>query len=252
MLIGHAGNFNEAESGRLAFTEDVLFNGTCGFEIHHDGAANTLSIESGCTTLGDTSIVFTRTGEVRIPERVKIGENSNPSADVHIKQAGTGTAPGSSGLRLENSTTTDYNQLCTDGTNLNISHNNTRIAFVNNLGAYNQVSDRRMKANIANMSPVLASIMALKPVKYNYIYKGAGDQHVFGFIAQDVQKVFPNMVGKSPGSDLLALPYAEFSVIAIKAIQEQQQLINDQAAKIRKMESRLNAIEELLRGLQVK
>jgi hypothetical protein len=60
------------------------------------------------------------------------------------------------------------------------------------------------------------------------------------------------MVGKSPGSDLLALPYAEFSVIAIKAIQEQQQLINDQTAKIRKMESRLNAIEELLRGLQVK
>jgi hypothetical protein len=249
MLIGHAGNFNEEESGRLVFSEDVLFNGTCGFEFHHNGASNTLELVSGCTTLGDTSIVFTRTGEVRIPERVKIGENSNPAVDVHIKQAGTGTSPGSSGLRLENSTTSDNNQLWTDGTNLNFALNGTRIGFIDNVGAYNQVSDRRMKSNIVNMSPVLAAVMALNPVKYNYIYNGARDQDVFGFVAQDVQKLFPNMVGKSPGSDILALPYAEFSVIAIKAIQEQQLIINDQAAKMDKMEARLNAMEDMLRSL---
>jgi hypothetical protein len=91
--------------------------------------------------------------------------------------------------------------------------------------------------------------MALNPVKYNYIYNGARHQDVFGFVAQDVQKLFPNMVGKSPGSDILALPYAEFSVIAIKAIQEQQLIINDQAAKIDKMEARLNAMEDMLRSL---
>ncbi len=250
VFLGHVGNFNEAESGRLVFSEDITFNGTCGFEFHHNGATNTLSLESGCTALNDTSIVFTRNGEVRIPERVKIGENTNPSADVHIKQSGTGTSPGASGLRLENSTTTDYNQLWTDGTNLNISRGASRIAFINNVGAYNQVSDRRMKANILNMTPVLSGVLALNPVQYNYIYEGAEDQPVFGFIAQDVQKIFPGMVGTSPGSDLLAIPYAEFSVVAIKAIQEQQTIIENQQAEIDALKKQVNEINALKEAIQ--
>lgn len=250
VFFGHAGNFNEAESGRLVFSEDILFNGTCGFEFHHNGNENTLSLESGCTALSDTSIVFTRTGEVRIPERVKIGENSNPSTDVHLKQSGTGTTPGGSGLRLENSTTTDYNQLWTDGTNLNISLNTGRIAFISNIGAYNQVSDRRMKTNILNMSPVLSGVLALNPVQYNYIYEGAEDQEVYGFIAQDVQKIFPNMVGTSPGTDLLALPYAEFSVVAIKAIQEQQSIIEDQQTEIDELKAQVQELEAIKAAVQ--
>ena len=250
VFFGHAGNFNEIESGRLVFSEDILFNGTCGFEFHHNGSANILELVSGCTALNDTPIVFTRTGLVRIPEQVMIGENANPSANVHVKQSGSGTSPGSSGLRLENSTSTAYNQLWTDGSNLNFSLNASRIAFINNVGAYNQVSDRRMKANILNMSPVLSGVLALNPVQYNYIYEGAEDQPVFGFIAQDVQKVFPNMVGTSPGSDLLALPYAEFSVVAIKAIQEQQSIIEDQQAEIEALKEQVNEINALKEAVQ--
>lgn len=244
VFLGHAGNFNEAESGRLAFSEDVLFSGTCGFEFHHDGAANTLSLESGCTTLGDTSIVFTRTGEVRIPERVMVGINSNPSCDIHIKQSSNGTTPSAAGIRFEESTTTTQYQVWTGGGTLNFGFNGTRVATISNAGAYSQISDRRLKTNILPMGSVLASVLALEAVEYNYLHLANGPK-VRGFIAQDVQRIFPDMVTASQGTDLLALPYAEFSVVAIKAIQEQQDLIDRQQAEIDALKTQLKRLENL-------
>lgn len=244
--FGHAGNFNEIESGRLAFTEDVDFNGTCGFEIHHDGAANTLSIESGCTTLGDTSIVFTRTGEVRIPERVKIGENSNPATDVHIKQSSSGTSPSSAGIRFEEPTTTVQYQLWNGGGTFNFGYNGTRVSYITNAGTYTQVSDRRLKSNIVPMANVLDRILLLEPVQYNYAHLSK-DNISKGFIAQDVQKIFPEMVSVAVDTKMLALPYDEFSVIAVKAIQEQQKIIDKQQKQIDELKASVEQLMQIVK-----
>lgn len=246
MQIGHEGNFNEVESGRLAFTEDIAFNGTCGFEFHHDGAANTLSLESGCTTLGDTSIVFTRTGEVRIPERVKIGENSNPACDVHIKQSSSGTTPGGAGIRLESDLTTDQNQIWTDGANLNFGFNGTRISYISNTGAYTQVSDRRLKNNITPMKSVLSDVLRLKPVEYFYNESNSKFKSK-GFIAQDVQEVYPELVNESEDTKMLAVQYIEFGVIAVKAIQEQQEMINKQQDQINSLIEELKLLKSIVK-----
>jgi len=246
MQIGHEGNFNEVESGRLAFTEDIAFNGTCGFEFHHDGAANTLSLESGCTTLGDTSIVFTRTGEVRIPERVKIGENSNPACDVHVKQSSSGTTPGGAGIRLESDLTTDQNQIWTDGANLNFGFNGTRISYISNTGAYTQVSDRRLKNNITPMKSVLSDVLKLKPVEYFYNESNSKFKSK-GFIAQDVQEVYPELVKESEDTKMLAVQYIEFGVIAVKAIQEQQEMINKQQDQINSLIEELKLLKSIVK-----
>lgn len=246
MQIGHEGNFNEPESGRLAFNEDIGFNGTCGFEFHHDGNANTLSLESGCTSLNDTSIVFTRTGEVRIPERVKIGENSNPSCDVHIKQSSSGTTPSGAGIRLESDATTDQNQIWTDGANLNFAFNGTRISYISNTGAYTQVSDRRLKNNITPITPVLKNVMKLKPVEYYYNHSNTGVKSK-GFIAQDVQEIFPELVTESSDTKMLAVQYVEFGVIAVKAIQEQQEMINKQQDQINSLMEELKLLKSIVK-----
>jgi len=249
--IGHVGGFNEVESGRLVFSEDIGFNGgTCGFEFHHNGSANTLSLVSGCPALGDTSIVFTRTGEVRIPERLRIGQNDNPLVDLHLTQISGGTNPGSNGIRLEDGTTTDQYQVWTGGGFLNFAANGTRISYINNLGQYIIPSDRRFKSNIATLSPMLSSVMALNPVKYHYNYDESQTETV-GFIAQEVQEIFPEMVSVSPGTDYLALPYTEFSVIAIKAIQEQQTIINSQQEEIDALKSQVEEIEDLKAAVKV-
>ncbi len=247
LSFGHAGNFNEIESGRLVFTEDVDFNGTCGFEFHHDGAANTLSIESGCTTLTDTSIVFTRNGEVRIPKRVKIGENSNPVTDVHIKQSSSETMPSSAGIRFEAASTTEQYQLWNGGGTFNFGYNGIRVSYINNAGTYTLVSDRRLKSNIPPMGNVLERIRLLEPVQYTYNHLNDGTISK-GFIAQDVQKIFPEMVSIAEDTKMLALPYDEFSVIAVKAIQEQQEIIDLQQKQIDELKA---SVEQLMQVIKI-
>lgn len=244
--FGHAGNFNEVESGRLAFTEDVDFVGTCGFEFHHDGVANTLSLESGCPLLEDTAIVFTRTGEVRIPERVKIGENSNPSADIHIKQSSEGTSPVGAGIRFEALSTTDRYQLWNGGGDFNFGYNGTRISYITSAGTYTQVSDRRLKENIVPMGGVLEKVLSLRPVEYNYNFLDNAPL-TKGFIAQEVQEVFPEMVSVSEDTKMLALPYDEFSVIAVKAIQEQQEIIEKQQEEINALKASIKELQQVIK-----
>jgi hypothetical protein len=242
VAIGHDGNFNEPEAGRFVFTEDISFAGTCGFEFHHDGAANTLSIESGCTTLSDTSIVFTRTGEVRIPERVKIGENSNPSVDVHIKQSTSGSSPGSAGIRFEEASTTNQWQLWNGGIEFNFAYNGTRVAFIGSTGTYNQVSDRRFKSNITDMDNVLPRVLQLRPVDFTYNFDNGGSMTP-GFIAQEVYELFPSLVSVTPETGYLAIPYANFSVIAVKAIQEQQVQMDEMKKEIEFLKAEIEALK---------
>jgi hypothetical protein len=58
-------------------------------------------------------------------------------------------------------------------------------------------------------------------------------------IAQDVNEIFPELVNYDPMDDLFTLSYSEFGVIAIKAIQEQQKLIEDQSKQIAQLENKL-------------
>jgi hypothetical protein len=106
-------------------------------------------------------------------------------------------------------------------------------------GNYNNASDRRLKTNIKELSPVLGKIMQLQPVDYEMIHHNPLHKKSIGFIAQDVQKLFPELVtvkadsatGYSGISSLHTLNYSSFGVIAIKAIQEQQlqiQLLKEQ------------------------
>ncbi|MBI2798388.1 tail fiber domain-containing protein [Candidatus Saccharibacteria bacterium] len=62
-------------------------------------------------------------------------------------------------------------------------------------------SDEQLKTNIVNMDTlgVLDQIGALRPVTYNWTAEASGDSSLqYGFIAQDVEKIFPAAVGVDP------------------------------------------------------
>lgn len=102
-------------------------------------------------------------------------------------------------------------------------------------GGYNSNSDRRLKQNIEQMPGVLEKVMQLKPSRYQFITGNPNAAVCFGFIAQEVKNIFPETVDiyhstKTTDAqipDLHGLDYNAFSVIAIKAIQEQQLLIEE-------------------------
>ena len=131
-------------------------------------------------------------------------------------------------------------------------------------GHYVEYSDARLKKNVQKMQPgVLAKVLALQPKTYQYI---ANENTQFannvstGFIAQEVKELFPTLVTEMPnnGKDSLTIPnylginYAGFSVIAIKAIQEQQEQIETLKAENTLMKAEFAKMREAIEALQKK
>lgn len=101
-------------------------------------------------------------------------------------------------------------------------------------GAWYFSSDERLKKDIETLQPGLDTLIELRPVTYKWKEDSTGDVQV-GFIAQDVEKVLPNLVGEGPdGYKTLdkegMIPYM------VKAIQELK-AENDQ------LKARLDALE---------
>lgn len=72
--LGFVGSFNNPNSGKLVFSEDLSFNGDCGLMFQHNGATNNLHLIGGCTTFGDTIVRFNRNGFSNI-KQLRVGTN---------------------------------------------------------------------------------------------------------------------------------------------------------------------------------
>jgi hypothetical protein len=113
---------------------------------------------------------------------------------------------------------------------LNFYHNGSlRASISRKTGVYTALSDRNFKKNITVLNPVLAKISNLTAFNYNLIGNDDQGEKSIGFMAQDVLPHFPELVfqkrDRETDQPFLMMDYAGFGVIAIKAIQEQQVLI---------------------------
>lgn len=109
--------------------------------------------------------------------------------------------------------------------------------------AWTTTSDARLKSNIKPVTGALNSVLKLNPVSYNKKYsldaneKGNIDE--IGFIAQDLQKVIPEVVieGKDEFKTL-AVNYTSLIPVLVKSIQEQQELILKLEQRIKDLEKK--------------
>ena len=109
-------------------------------------------------------------------------------------------------------------------------------------GAFVTSSDERLKKNITPLPGVLEKILLLQPKTYQYIATSDAGRLSYGFLAQDVDKLFPEFVFSSENG-IKGIAYSNFSVIAVKAIQEQQQLIETLMKKNEELEKRITRLE---------
>lgn len=99
------------------------------------------------------------------------------------------------------------------------------------------VSSIRFKHNVVPIKTSLDKILALKPVEYD---RKSDNKHEYGLIAEEVQKVDPNLVifeadGKTPRS----VKYEQFiTTLSVKAIQEQQKQIDTLTARLNELENK--------------
>lgn len=101
---------------------------------------------------------------------------------------------------------------------------------------YYYLSDKRLKSEVSDIQYGLNHIMQVKPVSYQQtkikrfnsqdIFDSNETEASFGFIAQDLYKIIPEIVNKPRNEDeLWSVSYGKLTPILVKAIQEQQQQI---------------------------
>ena len=97
--------------------------------------------------------------------------------------------------------------------------------------AFGTLSDSRIKENIVDLPSQLDNIMALRPVEYDYI-ESEGGGHQIGFVAQEVQPIYPDLVGERQDGMLTLTDLNKNDARLIKAIQELKAIVDAQAVEI--------------------
>ncbi len=102
-----------------------------------------------------------------------------------------------------------------------------------NTAAFGSTSDQRVKENIAELPSQLANIMALRPVEFDYI-ESYGGGHQVGFIAQEIQQVYPDVISTDDSSEKIMsiTGWSKTEARLVKAIQEQQAIIESLKARL--------------------
>jgi hypothetical protein len=159
--------------------------------------------------------------------------NVNPLTTLHVRHAtiASGAQP-LEGIRLENSGSGNYHWTfyvlnSTGALALyNTNWGNTPIGYFSSIdGSYIGMSSRSLKSDIEVLgNEVMRKALLLEPV--SYFMRSNPSQPKMGFIAEDVLQVFPELVEVvNEEFQIMGINYSGLSVVAIKAIQEQQKTI---------------------------
>ncbi len=159
-----------------------------------------------------------------------------------------------------------------DGSN-RVRIGNTAVTSIGGYAGWTNLSDGRFKRDVEETVPGLAFITRLRPVNYHMdvpaLVRRLGEtqqpdsmlamareakaaQLQTGFIAQEVDSVARSIGFDFSGVDrpdheqgLFGLRYAEFVVPLVKAVQEQNAMIEEQRKLIQQLRDRLDAVERL-------
>ena len=111
-----------------------------------------------------------------------------------------------------------------------ITYNNS----TNTVG-FTQASDEILKENIRDLTGGLDFINQIKPRVFDWKEEGRGKDQV-GFIAQEIETIKPEWVGEKEGHKNIPVDLTGTVPYLIKAIQEQQDIIEDLKSRIETLE----------------
>ncbi len=127
---------------------------------------------------------------------------------------------------------------------------NDSVTSIGGYAAWSNFSDIRSKTDIQDIAYGLDFVKQLKPVSFKM--ENGNDNTDFGFIAQDIEDLLGetyNLLDIGCGEErMLSLRYSQFIAPMVKAIQEQQAIIETQEKQITALEERLSRLESLMAG----
>ena len=117
--------------------------------------------------------------------------------------------------------------------------NDLRVKGDVTVGDVNVFSDARLKANIISLGSTLAKLLQIDGKTYT-MKKDENKKQKIGVLAQDIEKVFPELVSESNG--VKSVNYQGLVPVLINALKEQQVEID----RLKEQEARIERLEKLL------
>lgn len=103
-------------------------------------------------------------------------------------------------------------------------------------------SDQRLKERVVNVSYGASDLEKLRPVSFNWKGKTGEGVHL-GFIAQEVQDVFPELVTEDKNK-MLMVDYGALVPVLVKVINEQQLVIDEQVSDIEELKYNVDQLRK--------
>jgi hypothetical protein len=232
VFIGNQAGFNETGSNKL-----YISNNAANALLYGEFDTDKLQVNN---MLGIGMLPLTVAG-------------ANEYAQLQIKQQSS-----QSGIGITRANNNDRWELYVANSNSNFElyyNNALRGSFATANGAYTQASDRRLKKDISRYEPVLNKVAQLEAFSYHYVDNDSNAPLSIGFMAQDVQKLFPEAVSEMDmknGEKMLGINYQYFTVAAIKGLQEQQVKIETLEAEMAAQKEKMAQLEALIKTIMEK
>ena len=237
--LNTSNNITYATNDRIAYLS--MYSGEFRFYNSPTGTANTTATLTQRLIL-DTSGRLSTTGASTFGATINVQELSD-AAVVLNAWAGTSSYTGNIIYSFTNSSGTGFNfYQCNSFTGLQFKVRGDGTVYAQNT-TIQSASDVRIKENIVNSTDGLNVITALRTVRFDF-KEGFGNnrKNQLGFIAQEIEQIFPDAVDIWGESDDPEDPYKSVGPSAlipvlVKAIQEQQAIITTLTARITALES---------------
>ena len=142
-----------------------------------------------------------------------------------------------------------YNTAFVIGNGLNANNRSDALVVKFNgdttlAGNLNINSDARLKANIISLGATLSKLLQIDGKSYT-MKKDESDKQKIGLLAQDIEKVFPELVSESNG--IKSVNYQGLVPVLINALKEQQneiELLKQQQSEIDELKTMLKTLIE--------
>ena len=231
-IINTATSSNQQAWIKLRQGTNNLFGADIGIDTS-TGGDFVIGRNNATDTFTETFRICRADGNVLIGTSVNTSDKLLVQGDI-VAQGGSNTGFFS---RATNNNTT-YGFYNDAGGNLTLTHSGiaNRGNFNMTTGVYTPISDINQKKDIEASQIGLNAILNLKPSLYRMISENQNSDKHLGFIAQEVKDFIPQAFVKN--DDFIGLDYQAITSTLVKAIQEQQNIIDSLLKRIELLENK--------------
>lgn len=133
-----------------------------------------------------------------------------------------------------------------NNTNTNTEYSTSGCYIYPNSGGWVFYSDRRLKKEIVYMENALDKVLQLKPCTFKWKNEEGSAPLHHGFIAQDVQELFPDIVSCCSSNNeekYLGLATSDLIPVLTQSIKDQHTIIMNQQKQIGSLQSQINDLQ---------